>query len=628
MIEFPDTSIPDPSFSKKCPEITKLKSYEKPPNDSFWNNFPKNCKKTEHSSCINTKNLEKLINKCKSKWTCHEQKIANKALKIIKFGSKSVFKKNLDPENFSKNSNSAFRYGELITDTIAHWIKKEYVIGPFQSPPFKRMCINPLMSAVQKTKIRPILNLSAPIETSFNDALDTSKLRKLTMSSAKKFSQSLLLSGKDSTFAKSDLVDAYKIIPSNKQDWKYHGFKWLGRFFADTTNPFGSKSAPANFDEFGETITNITKTLSDTPNRLIHRQLDDIPIVSPDSSDFATNFTKTLKEVCKMLNVDLAKDCKKFEKAFGPTKIGVVLGIEFNSCNMTWKLPEDKRIESLHLLKNFLNKNTCTLNEFQKVHGKINDFAQLAIFLKAFRYHQNKFLQSLELSVNKSLPIPNCVKNELSVWAKCIIDAKKGFPIPDVCRGIPLFFTSVYSDAAGSSRNDVNFNEKRGAAAIALDSKNEVFLHCQKTWPKNFAKKFPNQSSLLEAVGAVILFTCNFNELRDKYVVCHVDNMSVVYAWNKKLSKNDEWTSIIIQTLHLIEMALPCKIFFDHTPRRSCKFSKMVDNLSRELTTTKNDLFMLENSKTKNLNKQLANWIENPTLDWTLPVKITKSLNQ
>jgi len=44
------------------------------------------------------------------------------------------------------------------------------------------------------------------------------------MSSAKKFSQALLKAGKDATFAKQDLVDAYKIIPCNPDNWKFYFF--------------------------------------------------------------------------------------------------------------------------------------------------------------------------------------------------------------------------------------------------------------------------------------------------------------------------------------------------------------------------------------------------------------------
>ena len=124
------------------------------------------------------------------------------------------------------------------------------------------------------------------------------------MCSAKKFSQSLVRMGRNAKFAKSDLVDAYKLIPCHPSDWKFFGFKWLGKFFVDTTSPFGSTGAPAGFDDFGETVTNIAATISETPKVMIHRQLDDVPTVE--------NFSSIYKKICKKLNVELAPSCRSF----------------------------------------------------------------------------------------------------------------------------------------------------------------------------------------------------------------------------------------------------------------------------------------------------------------------------
>ena len=170
------------------------------------------------------------------------------------------------------------------------------------------------MATEQKTKVRPILNLSAPVGFSLNDSVNKIGIRKLTMSSAKKFSQTLLQLGRNAVFAKSDLVDAYKLIPIHPSNWKYYRFKWLGKFFIDTTTPFGSNTAPANFDDVGETLANIVKTICKTPKQLIHRQLDDIPVIAPEFSKLAGNFSDTYKKVCKSLNIEMAPQCVNKEK--------------------------------------------------------------------------------------------------------------------------------------------------------------------------------------------------------------------------------------------------------------------------------------------------------------------------
>jgi hypothetical protein len=37
-----------------------------------------------------------------------------------------------------KNAPSAFAKGPFITDAVASWIKKGYVVGPFEKPPFEQ----------------------------------------------------------------------------------------------------------------------------------------------------------------------------------------------------------------------------------------------------------------------------------------------------------------------------------------------------------------------------------------------------------------------------------------------------------------------------------------------------------
>jgi hypothetical protein len=241
------------------------------------------------------------------------------------------------------------------------------------------------------------------------------------------------------------MADAFKLIPSHKNDWKFFGFKWLAKFFADTTNPFGSKAAPANFDDLGETLVNIAKTLSNTPSVLINRQLDDVLVVSPESTKFAENFFHTYKKVCNSLNIELAPDCPNFEKAFPPSHFGKVLGINFNAKNLSWELPVKKQKETLSKIQHMIEAKNCNLLQFQKLHGKLNDFANLCPLTKGFRAHQNEFLKILQLDENKIVDIPKEVKTELKFWSNCINAAKNGFPIPDLTEDAPFFAIFEFS---------------------------------------------------------------------------------------------------------------------------------------------------------------------------------------
>jgi len=56
------------------------------------------------------------------------------------------------------------------------------------------------------------------------------KVQKLTMSLPKLFANSLVKAGQGAVFAKSDIQDAYKLVPNPVTEWRLYGFKWLGQF--------------------------------------------------------------------------------------------------------------------------------------------------------------------------------------------------------------------------------------------------------------------------------------------------------------------------------------------------------------------------------------------------------------
>jgi len=260
-----------------------------------------------------------------------------------------------------------------MTDALVGWIKKGFVGGPFDRPPMKNFRINPLMAAVQKqNKVRPIMNLSSPKGGSFNEAIDMFDVQKLTMSSAKLFADSLVNSGKGSNFAKSDIQDAYKLIPNPVSEWKNFGFKWLGKFFFDRTLVFGSRSAPASFDCLSATIVNIVCTEENIQDKVVHRQLDDVPVVAAKESGIAERFSAKYKEVCKNLEVPLAENCPHHEKAFGPSTHGTVLGINFDSESMEWSISKTKENSLQLAIDDFLDKKNLFFERSAKIVWKIS----------------------------------------------------------------------------------------------------------------------------------------------------------------------------------------------------------------------------------------------------------------
>jgi hypothetical protein len=269
--------VPPAPWKKKNPEIPVLENYVAHPEPNFWEAFPSHYP-SQLKQSVNVKNLKWYMEKCWPDWTLPQKRTALKAVAFLEAKVPAPLTKFL-PGLIEKNAPSAVENGEFMTDVLATRVKKGFVAGPFEKPPMEGFRGNPLMAAVQKTKVRPILNLSSPKGRSFNDAVNSWEVDSLQMCTPRIFANLILKAGKNALISKTDIQDAYKLIPNPISDWRYYGFSWLGKFFVDTTTVFGSKTAPASFDPLPETVVNITCSIKRIPKEWVHRQLDDVPMI-------------------------------------------------------------------------------------------------------------------------------------------------------------------------------------------------------------------------------------------------------------------------------------------------------------------------------------------------------------
>jgi hypothetical protein len=308
--------------------------------------FPKTPLPEVAETQIDVQNLERKVAAVKCVLTNAQLKRAGKAIEYLKHGAPSYQATELGSCHVA-NSSKTIVNGRVVTDNIATWIKMKYAAGPFKEPPLKKFRLNPLLAVVQPTKVRPVLNVSMPKKLSFNSNIKKEELEKVKMSSASEFGNALVKSGHGAVMLKFDLVAAYKQVPCKIEDLRLQGFMWLGKFFCETRQIFGAGTSVCNYDILGETLKAITLAQCSIPHDLVMRQVDDVPVVSLKGSGWCEEFSSKYKEVCKELNVELAENCPKADKAFENVKKGKVLGVLFNSENLTWSLPQEKRVKTL-----------------------------------------------------------------------------------------------------------------------------------------------------------------------------------------------------------------------------------------------------------------------------------------
>jgi hypothetical protein len=114
------------------------------------------------STPINIAAIQNSLAKNSAILTNSEKIRAKKAILSLKKGAPSLQISQL-PECFCKNALSTFIHGAVVTETICSWVEKDFVASPFDTPPLKNFRVNRLVAIEQPSKIRPVLNLSAPM---------------------------------------------------------------------------------------------------------------------------------------------------------------------------------------------------------------------------------------------------------------------------------------------------------------------------------------------------------------------------------------------------------------------------------------------------------------------------------
>jgi hypothetical protein len=631
--------VPVPA-KKKCPDIEKLPTYDRPPGQSFWKTFPSRSLPKNPVSNVDYKRLKSLVNTVSSQLTDSQILRANRTIHELENGCAAPLKYEL-PGIRVPNTKSASEFGEEFTDTVAWWIRSGYVAGPFPTAPTENFRANSMIALEQKDKIRIVMNLSAPKGESFNEAIDELKLEQVFMSTARKFGYSVIDCGRGARMWKWDLVDAYKNIPVPISSLRYQGFRWLGKSFVETQKIFGDKDSVAAFDRLNHTAVDLACVMSGIPDNLVHRTLDDTPLVTPEHWTAGHSFASAYEYVCTEINAKLAPPCPKQEKTFSNVTHGSVLGIVFDTENLTWSITPVKLARILRRLQAPLNGNSLSLLDAQKLLGTLNDIGQMAPFLNGFRQPLQEFLTSFNDNDNLQLALNQQERADLRVWAVAATSAATGLPIPHRPSNPSLKALTFVSDAAGAQfiRNGDLFtpfctDEYRGAVSINSLDDGGVWFAARVIWPKHFLLNardsknhaFGCKSATLEAIGLLLPFLCCPKIVAAKEVTLLTDNEALVFGWEKRRVQHDVSASILMRALHLITHFLGCIVTINHLPRMSTPSAELADLLTRSSTAGEIQLAAIADAYSPPVPAQLLDWLVHPTEDWNLAYSLLQAV--
>lgn len=242
-------------------------------------------------------------------------------------GSQDLPKNSLE----CKNLKSASLNSDSVTEIINKELNLGYLYGPFSEIPFRHYRINPIGIAESNYSKKKclIVDMSAPHNDeenlSMNTLIDKSEfsLCYVTMDDAIRL---IKLCGKGASLIKSNITDAFKIMPILYKLWPYHGIKWDDKYYFFKRLVFGSRSSPKIFDALSSTVCWIAEKKYKIPNVL--HLLDDFLVVVPPFDD-AHKVMEGFLGIFRTLGIPLSE-----KKTEGPCTELEYLGIILDSLNM------------------------------------------------------------------------------------------------------------------------------------------------------------------------------------------------------------------------------------------------------------------------------------------------------
>jgi len=369
----------------------------------------------------------------------------------------------------------------IVSNKLNEELSKDRIEGPFLSPPLEHLKISPLALREKKNSLnfRLLHNLSFPYDdTSVNRNIPTDycTVKYSSISSAVK----LIQNTPNCYLAKTDIADAFRLIPLHPTQYHLTGFMFQNKYYYDKCLPQGCSSSCNIFEKFSDSLSWILSYHYDV--NTIVKVLDDFLFIGNGHSETLRQLNH-FRTMCKDVGVPIAE-----HKTEDPVKCLTFLGLEIDTA----------RMETMLSIIGKLQFSTCVVTVGKCFLRRLYD-ATIGIS-KPFHY--------LRLSAD--------MKQDLTIWATFLqhyngisfISEKDTFTSSD---------NHIYSDSSSI-----------GYGATFSDE------YIYGSFPTNW-KDFSIE--VLELYPIFLILNIFAPKLSRKRVIFHCDNMAIVHILNKQTSR-------------------------------------------------------------------------------------------
>ena len=478
-----------------------------------------------------------------------------------------------------KNLPSALANPTVVDKKLAKELSALRLAGPFTAAPFRPFRVSPLGLVPKKTigEFRLIHHLSFPRGSSVNDGIATenTSVHYATVADAIRL---IKLAGPGCFLAKTDVKNAFRIIPIRPSDHYLLGMKWRGLYYFDRCLPMGAASSCKTFEVFSTALQWIAQHKLDI-DYILHL-LDDFLLVSPSYDSCQTQLHRFLA-FCAFIGLPLAP-----EKTFGPSTTLSFAGIELDTIKLEARLPRDKLQKCVEFISEFLRRKKVTLREIQSLVGLLNFACSVVTPGRAFLRRLIDLTHGVRFS-HHLIKLNGEAKADLNVWLSFLSTFNgRSFFLDDRWQNSSKL--NLFTDAADGI----------GFGAIFCTE------FCHGFWPDHWRYR---NIAILEFYPIILSLYLWGHKMANHSILFFTDNEALVYVINKQSCKDK---ALMFFVRKLVLVCLNHNILFKakHIPGT---YNRLADLLSRfQVQTFKREAPASMNSCATDIPRHLlpANW--------------------
>ena len=419
---------------------------------------------------------------------------------------------------------------------VAEELGKGRIGGPCSIAPFDFFKCSPLGLRAKPTpgKFRILHNLSAPhdwqsVNYNIPDCKASVKYTNI------KDAINIMNSVKINFLAKSDIAEAFRLLPIKPSEYNLTGFKLGDKFYFDKCLPMGCRSACYTFERFSDALLYIAKTTGNIVR--IIKILDDFLILAPSYLECQTALSSFIKCMTQC-GVPLAPG-----KTVGPAHTIEFLGYLLDAENYIISIPKDKIARYLKDLRHMKSVDHTNYTTLKSLIGKLQFCVDILITGACF-------LRSLhdasmgDRHPERVIPITLDIKLDLEIWEDFLVNFN-GKSIINPPLSLPEEVLHIYSDSSLSGFGGYFRNN---------------FI--TGTFPSNW-DMYPIQT--LETYPILALLGIFASHLRRREVWIHCDNAAVVGSLNRFTTKHKP-SMVLLRGIVLLSLKFNFKIKAVHIP--------------------------------------------------------------